>query len=215
MEFRTKQEEIVSAALRVFSLKGFDKATNTEIAAEAGIGSAALLYHYFDSKESILRAVLDREAPGFQAGHALEQATNAPLKEALEQFALAYLSVLDHPQAVCMVKLVLGEAARRPWVAEAFDRAGPGRLFSLVERYMRSQIESGRLRSESPEIAARLFLGPLVVYVLGRELLGQPAAKRIEPAQMAREAVRCFLLGASTSCEREPSPREEPHPCLE
>ena len=45
-----RRQQIIDGALAVFAEKGFDKATNQEIAAAAGISSADLIYHYFDSK---------------------------------------------------------------------------------------------------------------------------------------------------------------------
>jgi len=47
---------IIKAAAKVFSRDGFQKATVERIAREAGY-SASSLYHYFDSKETIYRAV--------------------------------------------------------------------------------------------------------------------------------------------------------------
>lgn len=215
IQFESRREEILNAALRVFARKGFDTATNTEIAAEAGIGSAALLYHYFDSKEAIFRAVLDREAPGFRAVAELDADEDTPLGEALFRFAIAFLSVLDHPEAVSMLKLALGEAVRRPSAAESYNRAGPGRLFGVLTDYFGRHIQSGRIRAESPAIATRLFLGPLVVYVLGRAVLGQEDARRVAPERMARETVRCFLAGVAPGEAGPLDEEEETHACLD
>lgn len=52
-----RREEILSAAIRVFADKGFAGAKISEIAAEAGL-SHGLVYHYFDSKEAILSAIV-------------------------------------------------------------------------------------------------------------------------------------------------------------
>ncbi|NIW45213.1 MAG: TetR family transcriptional regulator, partial [Gammaproteobacteria bacterium] len=46
--FETRREEIIDAALRVFSEKGFNAATNKDIAKAAGIRSPGLIYHYFE-----------------------------------------------------------------------------------------------------------------------------------------------------------------------
>ncbi|MEU8271658.1 TetR family transcriptional regulator [Sphaerisporangium sp. NPDC049002] len=49
--------EIVTAARKIFSEKGFDKATIRGIAREAGV-DPALVHHYFDTKEGIFVAAL-------------------------------------------------------------------------------------------------------------------------------------------------------------
>lgn len=53
-----KREQIISAALRLFALKGYETTSVSMIAGEAGI-SKGLLYSYFDSKESLLHELLN------------------------------------------------------------------------------------------------------------------------------------------------------------
>jgi AcrR family transcriptional regulator len=55
------RQRIVEAAEKCFSLRGYDKTTNKDIAEEAGLTTGAL-YHYFESKQSLYLAVLtDRQ----------------------------------------------------------------------------------------------------------------------------------------------------------
>ncbi|HJT57159.1 MAG TPA: helix-turn-helix domain-containing protein, partial [Ktedonobacteraceae bacterium] len=53
-----RREQIIDAAMHVFAEKGFVRATNKDIAREAGI-TPGLIYHYFDSKEALLKAIVD------------------------------------------------------------------------------------------------------------------------------------------------------------
>jgi len=53
-----RREQIIDAAMRVFAQKGYSKATNKDIAREAGI-TTGLIYYYFDSKEALLKAILE------------------------------------------------------------------------------------------------------------------------------------------------------------
>jgi AcrR family transcriptional regulator len=55
----SKSEEILRASLGLFAKKGFRGTTTREIAAEVGLKQASL-FHYFPSKEDILRELLDR-----------------------------------------------------------------------------------------------------------------------------------------------------------
>ncbi|MFC1951220.1 helix-turn-helix domain-containing protein, partial [Chloroflexota bacterium] len=50
---RKRQRQILSAARRVFSQKGFAEATTAEIAREAGV-SEGTIYNYFESKRDLL-----------------------------------------------------------------------------------------------------------------------------------------------------------------
>ena len=57
-----RREQIIDAAMRVFAQKGFMKATNKDVAREAGI-TPGLIYYYFESKEALLKAVLEERSP--------------------------------------------------------------------------------------------------------------------------------------------------------
>ncbi|MBK7893622.1 MAG: TetR/AcrR family transcriptional regulator [Candidatus Promineifilaceae bacterium] len=49
---------ILNSAIQLFAQKGYAHTTTRNIATAAGL-SVGLMYHYFDSKESLLRAVFD------------------------------------------------------------------------------------------------------------------------------------------------------------
>ena len=57
-----RREQIIDAAVRVFAQKGFTRATNKDIAHEAGI-TPGLIYHYFESKEAVLKAIIEGRSP--------------------------------------------------------------------------------------------------------------------------------------------------------
>ncbi|MCA9917825.1 MAG: TetR/AcrR family transcriptional regulator [Anaerolineales bacterium] len=50
--------QILNSAMQLFAEKGYAHTTTRNIATAAGL-SVGLMYHYFDSKESLLRAVFD------------------------------------------------------------------------------------------------------------------------------------------------------------
>jgi AcrR family transcriptional regulator len=57
-ERREAREELLTAALRVFTRRGYHEATVDEIAAEAGYSKGALYWH-FSTKEDLLLALLE------------------------------------------------------------------------------------------------------------------------------------------------------------
>jgi AcrR family transcriptional regulator len=58
MENNTTKEKILTAAIKLFSLTGYDQVSMRDIAAEVGIGVASI-YNHFPSKEDILRSMYD------------------------------------------------------------------------------------------------------------------------------------------------------------
>src|SRR5215211_4771160 len=58
-DYEEKAAAIVDAAARVFAEKSYERATMADVARAAGFAKAGA-YHYFDSKEALLYALLDR-----------------------------------------------------------------------------------------------------------------------------------------------------------
>lgn len=58
---KEKQDNIINAALRIFSVKGYKDASTDTIVKEAGI-SKGLLFHYFESKKGLYEFICDYSA---------------------------------------------------------------------------------------------------------------------------------------------------------
>ena len=57
--YERRHDELVRQAAREFARRGYDQTTMQELAASMGLATGAL-YHYFASKEDLLRAVCDQ-----------------------------------------------------------------------------------------------------------------------------------------------------------
>ena len=194
-DFEERRQQIIDGALAVFSEKGFEKATNKDIAEAAGIGSPGLIYHYFKDKSDLFRQVLEQRAPVFQVIARGESMMELPPREVLMLFGNAFVNSLGNRTAISMFKLLLGEAVRHPIVAEMFNKIGPGRAFAFLARYLAHQMDIGALRRTDPGAAVRCFVGPLIAYILMREVFRQPDAATLSPETMVATLVETFLHG--------------------
>ncbi len=84
---------ILRAAREAFAAKGFSGTTIRGIAADAGV-DAALVHHYFRTKDDLFLAAL--ELP-IDPREVLSAAAVGPIEEAGERFLRAFLSVWDDP----------------------------------------------------------------------------------------------------------------------
>jgi TetR/AcrR family transcriptional regulator, mexJK operon transcriptional repressor len=194
-DFEERRQQIIDGALAVFSEKGFEKATNKDIAEAAGIGSPGLIYHYFKDKSDLFRQVVEQRAPVLQLVSRGETMMDTPPHEVLTLFGNAFIQMLGNRTAVALFKLILGEAVRHPMVAEMFNKIGPGRGFAFLERYLAHQMDIGTLRRADPGAAVRCFVGPLIAYVVTREIFRQPDAATLSPQTMVDTLVETFLHG--------------------
>jgi AcrR family transcriptional regulator len=198
-DFEDRRQQIIDGALAVFSEKGFEKATNKDIAEASGIGSPGLIYHYFKDKSDLFRQVLEQRLPVLQLITRGDSIMNLPPREALTLFGNAFIQSLENRKAISMFKLILGEAVRHPLVAEMFNKVGPGRGFGFLTRYLAHQMDIGTLRRADPGAVVRCFVGPLIAYVITREVFRQPDAATLSPETMVATLVDTFLHGMSVS----------------
>ena len=118
-----------------------------------------------------------------------------PPRRALTLLGDAFISTAENRTAVSMMKLLLSESVRHPMAAELFVSIGPGRGLSFLARYLERQMDAGVLRRMNPGAAARCFMGPLVAFILTREVFVVPDSKDLSHETMIATLVDVFLRG--------------------
>src|SRR5687767_10259410 len=75
-----RKEQIIQAAIQVFSRFGFSKTNMSKIADEVGI-SHGLIYHYFKSKEELFNILIEQAAKTSitEIGNLVDQALGSTL----------------------------------------------------------------------------------------------------------------------------------------
>jgi AcrR family transcriptional regulator len=194
-EYQRKRQQIIDAALAVFSEKGFEKATNQEIAKAAGIGSPGLIYHYFDSKADLLRQAVASRAPMLQTLLRDEVLMPLELREALRLIGSVFLSAISDPGNRRLFRVILAEALRDPATAEAWHRSSSWPAKAALLRYLRVKMQTGALRPVDPEAAANCFLGPYMILVMSGEVFGRTDAQRLDRDAIVNTTVEIFLRG--------------------
>lgn len=195
MAAQDRRQQILDAALEVFSRSGYHRATIKEIAREAGLRSPALIYWYFPSKSALFQAVLQRLAPLLTALVADHGHLDEAPEELLPRLAQAYLEIFSQPKARRLLRVVVAEAIRSPETNSALAESGLLALIRFLEDYFRRQVRLGRLRPHDARVSARAFYGMLNSYALAQSLFPALAADLPEPAAYTREVVAILLNG--------------------
>jgi AcrR family transcriptional regulator len=199
-DFEGRRQQIIDAALQVFASKGFEKATNKDIAAASGISSPALIYHYFKDKNDLFCQVLEQRLSVLQLLiHNEEEIMSKPPQDALTIFARMFLTTLENPQSTELMKLMLSEVFRRNDVAERLNSSGPSRAIAFLTRYLQAQMAVGILKPLNPAAASHCFIGSLIAYILGQEIFLQRDVQQINSDAIVATAVEVFLQGIHIS----------------
>ena len=129
-----REQQMIDAAVQIFSVNGYHETSMDAIAAEAQI-SKPMLYLYYGSKEELFGACLSRELSRFvDAVRADINFTQSP-KELLRNAVLSFLHYIDVNRASWMVLYTQATSS------QAFAhtvREGRERIIDLVARLLRS-----------------------------------------------------------------------------
>jgi AcrR family transcriptional regulator len=172
----------MAAAREVFASQGVDTTTIQDVTDAADVAKGSF-YNHFDSKDAILRAVVEETLA--ELGQALDVLTE-PLRE---DPARVLAVCLRHTLRACVEDPTLGWFFLRAGDAIA---VGDVTLGVYGRRDIRRGIESGRFRFDDPELACTMIAGSADA-LLRRRLEGElrPEAD----AALAGHALR--LLGVS------------------
>jgi TetR/AcrR family transcriptional regulator, fatty acid metabolism regulator protein len=179
-----KRQRILDAAVRVFARSGYHTSRVGDIAEEAGIAHG-LLYHYFSSKEEVLRTVFRESWSRLLAAlHAVEDA-GEPAPEQLRKIAAILLrSWRDDPD---LVRVLVREVARSPQLAEQVDEVREA--FLVIQRVIERGQASGEFRADlDPRLASWIVYGSLEELLTGW-VLGQLPDGDEEVARAERTVV--------------------------
>jgi len=192
---RERPEEILDAALTVFSEKGYSPATMDAIAREAGI-TKGTIYLYFESKEELfvamvrakLRAIADLlPAVAFEPGMDFAQM--------LRQTGEKYLEIMMTPRAAQLMTLVIGQYNHVPALRSMYlDEVIPQGNLELA-RLLELGQQMGLVRPLDPIIAARGLFGMFFIFVLTQEVFGAKAVTPMTPAAIAETVASIWLEG--------------------
>ncbi|MGB0387802.1 MAG: TetR/AcrR family transcriptional regulator [Ardenticatenaceae bacterium] len=194
-EYENRRQQIMDAALKVFARKGFEKATNKEIAKAAGIKSPGLIYHYFQNKRDLFQKAIEEKSSTLQLLFQSDALMDLPPRETLTRLGTHFIEMASDKNFMLLYRAILGEAIKRPQLAQMLNQVGPSRVINFLRRYLSHQMEIGNLRPMDPSIAARCFLGPILAYLLTRNIFQQADIQEVSGEEMLATAVEIFLQG--------------------
>ncbi|GER84045.1 MAG: TetR/AcrR family transcriptional regulator [Thermogemmatispora sp.] len=189
-----RREQIIDAALRVFARKGFARATNKDIAREAGI-TPGLIYYYFADKEALLQAVIESRSP-LRLFEQLEPAQwDAPPPEFLRSILLQALDVIESEQVISLIRTVLSELLHGEEIPLLPGLFLP-RIIDVLQRYLRLQQAKGALRPEmSIEETAQVLLSAMMGLVMRRQVLRDASVLRYSHEELVSLVLKALLPG--------------------
>ena len=169
-----RKTQILAAATKVFTERGFADARMDDIVTEAGLSKGAL-YWYFDSKDAIIISILD-QIFDYETGHVrelLEREDSAKLK--LEVFIETMIKDLEKMKPLMPIFFDFWSlSVRKQTINQAIKKYYQSFL-DMIEPIIEDGIEQGEFRPVNvKEIAiamGAIYEGTILLYVYIPELI--------------------------------------------
>ena len=194
---RRKQDrpaEIVEAALRLFSDRGFAATKLEDVAAAAGIGKGTI-YLYFPTKEHLFRAVVRQAVlPNLDAVAAMLADPNLAAADILRAMAERFLQLVD-TDLTAIPRLVLAESGNFPAIARFYAEEVVYKGMALIRSVLARGIERGEFRPVDLDGALPLFSAPLMLVALWKHSLGRHTDIQLDARKVVATHLDVLLRG--------------------
>ena len=197
MEKGNTKQEILEAALELFSVQGFEATSISQIAAAVGIRKASL-YSHFASKQAILDA-LAKEVLEQYAAHSIfagtdweKAAGNLPLTpDAAVQMVLGQIRYVLHDPSVSRArKMLVIEQFRNPELAKLQTKQNYTDVLGYFTGFVKQLIRQGVLAEEDPQIMAAQLCLPISVWI---NLCDREPEREAEVMVLVEKHIRQFF----------------------
>ena len=190
-----KGKAILAGALEVFTTQGYTAASMDRIAKAAGV-SKPTLYTHFNNKEGLFIALVQQKTQDNR--HILERLPAAtlqtPPEKVLSQLATRVLEEFsDNHSLMALFRLIIGESGRFPNMAKTFIREVEKPMLEMLSAYLAAQPQ---LNFPDPGVAARIFVGAIVHYLLTQNIMQGDEILPMERDRMVQGLVHQMMAGS-------------------
>lgn len=182
------RSKIMESAIRLFSARGYNKASVDEICAEAGISKGAF-YHHFKSKQALFLALLDGWLKAID--DAIEASKDKPIPETFQQMTQAFPYLFESAGENLPIFLEFWLQASRDEKVWQASIAPYRRYHKQFSDLIRRGVEEGSFVEVNPELTARMIISTAMGLLL-QSLLDPKGAKW---EKVARESTSMLVDG--------------------
>ena len=192
----SKRDAILETASRLFIEQGFQAISMDQLAAAVPV-SKPTLYAHFHDKRDLFTAVIGNRCSLALAALKQGVAMKKSDEDGLLIFARHLLGLILSPESIKLHRVVIGESANFPDMAQLFYECGPKQMRQFLMTYLEQlNGQNGRV-FDQPDLSADLFLGMMKSRMHLQCVLGLRTEKptQAEIEAFITHAVRVFLKG--------------------
>ena len=155
-----RKEKFIQAGLEIFLENGYENTSLTDIIKKSG-GSLASIYKFFENKEGLFRAIVERGFDDFRMQIDEKIDLNLPhkLDDFLTKFAMIFLDIICEKKTTLISRVMMSEGAKNDGLLgkEFLDQ-----ILSKIDKILIDFFEREDIRVQlnpciSPYVAAKAF----------------------------------------------------------
>lgn len=195
-----KIDTILAGAMQEFLKHGYAATTMDQVTAAAGV-SKTTVYNYFQDKEGLFAALIERLAQEKYLAVADPKFLQGEPPIVLRRLANHILEqVHEDPELLNFVRLIIGESGRFPSLAQTFVKNIDQHGFELISQYFANHPE---LQLSDPQVAARIFVGTLIHFTIVQKMLHGRDIVPMESDRLIEHLVNLITINLQKSTPSE------------
>ncbi len=191
-------DKILEAAIKLFSVKGFNGTTTKEIA-EAAEVNEALIFRHFSTKRDLYGAIIERkisEEPGIE----MSLETHRDSKDD----RLVFTAIAERMFDKCgrdpsFMRLLHFSALEGHDLSDMFFDTYVEYINMLISDYIDTRVKDGAFKGLNPLYSSKAFIGMVVNQIIVQELFGEKKKNKTDNKELIGTFVEIFLEGIKTS----------------
>jgi AcrR family transcriptional regulator len=187
-----RREQILKAALEIFSRKGYDGATIPEIARAAGIATGTI-YIYYPSKRGLFVAVIKNFIITTRLLGLIDKMPKGNIVAILKAILKDRLDLVRNP-AFARLPLLMSEVQRDPELKSLWLKEFLHPLLDGIAMIVRMMGTTGKFRQIQPEVLVRVIGGMFMGFLLLRAVEGDTSPLRKLKQDKVADDVAGFIL---------------------
>jgi len=169
------EDKIMDSAIKLFYQKGYNGASTSEIAKEAGIAEGTI-FRYFKTKKEILNQVLIKLIENLSQSLITDR-MDMILKENKGQSTRDILKIILSDRVVMIdenwetIKIIITEMQFHEDIREAFFKNVVSRVDKLLDKLIKSGIEKGSIKNINKVLIKQVIVGNFASYIIRKKFM--------------------------------------------
>jgi AcrR family transcriptional regulator len=196
-----RKKQILDAAFKVFSEKGFAAGTTAEIARMSGVAEGTI-YNYFTSKRELFVAIIQNMIMDISLLDIIGRMRTGDVHDTFESILQNRLELIS-TEGATRIPIIISEIIRDDEMRELWCQKVLGPFLGQMSQMVRAMQSMGKFRQIEPDVVVRAIGGLIMGFAMLRLVEGEKSPLNRMPREKVAEQLARFILHGLLNPEKE------------